>query len=238
MPSIPMPEGRPDGLLQSLRQARDLARTRAWAMSTLGSIGSGEFETAAVRHPLGFLCLPIYRGSPLGLCVHLWPAAAGGENDRCTPTHAHSWALTGLVLFGEICNELVQVTDSHVPTHRIFCVSSYGGVDVVTTTSRLVREVILLREHLSAGRTYTLRPGSFHRTAFPRRGVAATLVFGEHHPSARDYMLGDLDQGQRRIERRSCGGRELRRVIGAALAQTRQDSVYPSGHEPSLRERP
>src|SRR5258708_22070643 len=93
------------------------------AVRALRAIADCRSEIRAVRHPLGFLCLPIERHDDCGLCVHLWGSRVAQARSTTSGMHAHSWDLVSLVLAGELRNDVVAVLDEH-PTHRVFAAIS------------------------------------------------------------------------------------------------------------------
>ncbi|MEE1755005.1 hypothetical protein [Streptomyces sp. SP18CS02] len=197
----------------------------------LADIASGKRRLPAVRHPLGFLCLPLVRRGPHGICVHLFGEDPEGPEDpedpgadersAVPPWHAHSWDLHSTVLYGEVGNVGVRVLDDPVaPTHRVFAVhSAPDGVDEIRPTGRLVRGEPGRMRVSPAGETYTLRAGEFHTTVVPPGRAAATLVRGRSLTGGRDLSLGPLDGPPRRTTRRLCGTEETMRAVRTALGR-------------------
>ncbi|MCQ0004164.1 hypothetical protein [Actinomadura madurae] len=77
-------------------RAGTAARTLpAWAEGVLGEILDGAAAEGspapAVRHPLGFLCLPVERSGDLGVCLHIWTPEV-----RPSPVHHVAGALPQL----------------------------------------------------------------------------------------------------------------------------------------------
>ena len=73
-----------------------------WARGVLMAIGSGDSPVTAVRHPLGFLCLPLERTEEHGVCVHVWSGALPHAASTTSQIHSHSWDLTSFVLYGQV----------------------------------------------------------------------------------------------------------------------------------------
>src|SRR4030081_347780 len=82
-----------------------------WVVDVLTDIADGRRDLLAVRHPLGFICLPVQRSDADGVCVHLWQAELRNARSTTSQVHAHSWDLLSYVLFGEVHNEIVDVAD-------------------------------------------------------------------------------------------------------------------------------
>ncbi|MEU2391254.1 hypothetical protein [Streptomyces sp. NPDC007369] len=187
----------------------------------LEEIASGERKLRAVRHPLGFLCLPLLREDPRGICVHLFEAGDRAE-PGASPLHAHSWELRSRVLYGRVANLPVRV---HAPgdgeggaTHRVFEVhSGSDGVDEIRPTPLLVRSELGPARVTSRGETYALAAGEFHATALEGPEPAATLVHGLSVPGQVDLSLGPVDGRARRTTRRLCDTELTVRSVHAVL---------------------
>ncbi|MBH0779462.1 hypothetical protein [Nocardia bovistercoris] len=190
------------------------ADMRRWARAWLSDVVAGRGEVTAVRHPLGFLCFPVWRGGTLGICVHVW---CDGVHARLTtsPIHAHSWDLVSFVLYGTVANEVVDVVDAAAPTHRIFEVRSDEDGDLVRATPRLVRHRHRSRELFGRGDTYRLPRGVFHLSDV--RGNAATVVLGDYRPDCPDRSLGAVLGEDHRVYRIRCTAEETRRFARVVL---------------------
>ncbi|MFJ2742244.1 hypothetical protein ACIO3O_21575 [Streptomyces sp. NPDC087440] len=193
---------------------RDRART------ALLDIATGKRELPAVRHPLGFLCLPLLREGPRGVCVHLFEEGAAPE-PGISPLHSHSWDLHSHVLYGQVANLLVHTEDGgDRPTHRVFEVrSDPDGTDEILPTATVVRSAPGPRRISSGGESYTLPAGEFHATVVQAGRPAATLVLGLVRPGRADLSLGPLDGRATRSARRLCDARRTARTVGTALGR-------------------
>lgn len=182
---------------------RDAARDSV--AGVLEDIASGEEELRAVLHPLGFLCLPLVRDGPRGVCVHLFESGSSAE-PAAAPMHAHSWELYSFVLYGRVVNLPVSIRDRvREPTHRVFEVHSEPtGVDELRPTSRLVRSEPGPGHTSSSGDTYSVSAGEFHATVVARGQPTATLVLGRSLPGHTDLFLGPLHDRGRRTMRQLC----------------------------------
>lgn len=190
-------------------------------LDTLEQIASGARELRAVRHPLGFLCLPLLRDGPRGVCVHLFEAGDRADPDA-SPMHAHSWELRSRVLYGRLANVPVRTRvvaeGEEGATHRVFEVwSGSDGVDEIRPTPVRVRSEPGPARISSGGEVYTLAAGEFHATVLDGAAPAATLVHGLSIPGQADLSLGPLDGRARRTTRRLCDSAQTVRSVHTAL---------------------
>jgi hypothetical protein len=194
-----------------------------WASGVLGEIARGGRNVAAMRHPLGFLCIPVDRTGDQGVCVHVWSDSLPSARPTTSTMHAHSWDLISYVLYGSVRNELIDVTDApDDPDYRVFEVRSGGDVDELRETPRLVRCEIGAAELNRQGDTYTLPAGVFHATAV--QGEAATVALGSGRPGTMDLSLGGIDTRTHRVGRQRCDRDETAsaaRVVTERLASIR-----------------
>lgn len=196
----------------------------SWVAGVLDDVAERRSEFRAVRHPLGFACLPVERAGEIGVCVHLW-ASDGPPPDLSTSrVHAHSWELTSYVLYGLVRNELVAVREDE-PTHRVFEIRSGPGGDEIVPTPRLVRPLSTDATTHGPGEVYRLPTGRFHTTSLPGARDAATVVLGRGLPGARDLSLGPVDMGARHVTRSLYGRRETVDAARATLRALRERGI-------------
>jgi hypothetical protein len=193
----------------------------------LGELAQGRGDIRAVRHPLGFICLPLERTGSRGVCVHVWSERLTSANPTTSWTHAHSWDLISFLLYGTLRNELIVVTDARDgATHRVFEVDTRPERDEVRRTPRLVRRRRGTSELHRLGEVYTLPAGVFHETvAF---GEVATVALGRGHPGTVDLTLGHIDTPTHRITRPLCDRDET--VRAAAVVVDLLANVPQPGH--------
>lgn len=200
---------------QSLQQAiragmADRAVPR-WAAAALHEVTTGRNPITAVRHPLGFLCLPLERAGEQGVCVHVWTDQLAQATPTTTTMHSHSWDLVSFVLYGTLCNEVLDVTDSRPEsTCQVFEVDSGPGGDELRRTGRLVGHRTATKQLHRRGQVYSLPAGVFHRTS--TLGEAATVALGRGHPGTSDLVLGAADTATHRVRRQACDREETVRV--------------------------
>jgi hypothetical protein len=206
--------------LERAARREGAAYVNEYAGSVLRAVASGRSPLNAVRHPLGFYCFPLLREAGHGVCVHVFDRDAP---DAAQPTtsrlHSHSWQLTSYVLYGELGNLRLQVSEHpEQPTHRVFEVhSSPSGTDEIRPTQRLVRCVAGATQSIGPGRVYTLPAGEFHDTVLTGGVASATLVLGSSVPGLTDLSLGPLHGAGHRVERRLCHADWTARLALAAL---------------------
>jgi hypothetical protein len=189
---------------------------RAWALEALSDAG-----VCAVRHPLGFVCLPLERDGGEGVCLHLWSDSLAHAESTTSQIHCHSWDLVSHVLYGQVRNVHAVVTDARSDaTHRVFEVVSGSDGDRISPTRRTVRHDTGLVELFGPGDTYTLPAGRFHSSVVPEGGEAATIALGRGRTGSRDLSLGPLGAGPHHVSRQPLDARETAlavRLISAHL---------------------
>jgi hypothetical protein len=199
-------------IYQAMRRGTAADAVPRLALSLLRDIASGRRNLTAVRHPLGFLCLPVERRRGHGVCVHLWtqdlrPALTTSQ------AHSHSWDLASYVLYGTLHNQRIRVAQaSGLATHRVFEVRSRGDVDELRATGRLVTCEPAVADVHGAGCMYNLPAGEFHATVLAGEQNVATVVLGKSHPSAADLSLGPLDTRSHIVTRSLCDEPETARA--------------------------
>ncbi|MET7326831.1 hypothetical protein [Nonomuraea sp. NPDC005650] len=182
---------------------------RSWALETLSSGG-----LTAVRHPLGFVCLPLERDGGEGVCVHLWTDTFAHAESTTSQIHCHSWDLVSHVLYGQVRNVHAVVTDAGPDaTHRVFEVVSGADGDRISPTGRTVRHATGLVEVFGPGDTYTLAADRFHSSVVPEGGEAATIALGRGRPGSRDLSLGPLGGGPHHVARQPLDARETELAV-------------------------
>lgn len=192
--------------------ARD--RLPGQVIGVMTAIAEGARPMTAIRHPLGFLCLPVQRRGEYGMCVHVWTGHPTEPALTTSPMHSHSWDLLSYVLYGEVYNQLVQVIDAPAsPSHRVFEVHSDGDCDEIRGTTRLVCCVPGTAQSTAAGGSYQLAAGDFHMTVVPAQ--AATVVLGRGRADTVDLSLGSVATPTHRVRRQRCAPRETTRVARA-----------------------
>ncbi|GAA5053966.1 hypothetical protein [Nocardia callitridis] len=205
--------------LHALVAATSGRAVRAWARDFLTEVFEGRRDLVAIRHPLGFLCFPAWRGGGRGVCIHVWTEGVRADSTT-SAMHAHSWDLLSIVLYGTVGNQILDVDDADddtafAPTHRLFEVHSGSEGDLVRATPRAVGYRTRSTEHFRAGQVYTLRNGAFHRSDV--RGEAATVVLGTDRVGTADLSLGTFGTGDHRVRRTPCTRSETRGAARTVL---------------------
>ncbi|MER7500223.1 hypothetical protein AB0L05_27470 [Nonomuraea pusilla] len=190
---------------------------RAWALEAI----ERPARIAAVRHPLGFVCLPLERDGGDGVCLHLWSTSLAPAESTTSQIHCHSWDLVSHVLYGQVRNVHAVVSDAGPDaTHRVFEVVSGADGDRISPTPRTVRHATGLVEVFGPGETYTLPADRFHSSVVPEGGEAATIALGRGRPGSRDLSLGPLGVGTHHVARQPLDPEETAlavRLIAAHL---------------------
>lgn len=189
---------------------------REWALSAIAESG-----VRGVRHPLGFVCLPLERDGADGVCIHVWSESLPPARSTTSEIHCHSWDLVSHVLYGRVRNVHAVVTDAgQDATHEVFEVVSGPGGDRISPTGRTVRQETGLVEEFGPGETYTLPSGRFHSSVVADGGEAATIALGRGRPGSRDLSLGPLGTGGHHVPRQELDAEETAlavRLIAAHL---------------------
>ena len=195
-----------------------------WVADTLTAVAQERRPVLAVLHPLGFTCLPVERVGEYGICVHLWGAGGPHEDPTTSQIHAHSWELTSYVLYGQVRNELIELSED-APSHRVFEVHSDSDGDEIRPTARLVRPYTTDAAVHRSGEVYELRCGRFHTTTLPDLGDAATVVLGRVRPGAGDLSLGPVGMQAHRVVRSTCDRVRTAAVARSALRTLRERGI-------------
>lgn len=194
-----------------------------WASGVLGDIARNDTSVVGVRHPLGFVCLPVERTGEVGVCVHIWNDSLARMSPTTSTIHSHSWDLISYVLYGSVRNEVIDITDApDDAAYRVFEVRSRGDVDEMRETPRLVRYEVRTAELSHRGDTYSLAAGTFHATVV--HGEAATVALGSSRPATMDQSLGGIDGRTHRVQRQRCDRDETAqaaRMVTEQLAKIR-----------------
>jgi hypothetical protein len=193
-------------LFANLERAIKKAPEEVWDLVTdvLDDVLEGRTTLEAVRHPLGFICLPIVRDdTPEGVCLHYW-SDQGRSHERTTSKyHCHSWSLLSHVLAGSIGNQRLDLFPGD--KYRLFHAVSNGPVDSLIPTGSLVDVSCAEPEFYFAGESYELAAGEFHASVAGAAPVSVTLVLGRMIPGAADITLGEVDTGEHRVTRVAAG---------------------------------
>ena len=179
-----------------------------WCRRWLAPVAQGRQLPPAVRHPLGFICLPVQRTPTYGVCVHLWTERLPQARSSVSTVHSHSWDLLSFVLYGQVGNMLIEVTDDRDGTHRVFDMHSRGEVDEVRATGRLVRYGARDQQITETGGAYRLPAGSYHQSVIGGGTEAATVALGRIRQTM-DRSLGPPDLPTHVVARQRCTAAEV-----------------------------
>lgn len=192
----------------------------AWAYRMLTDIEVGARFVPAVRHPLGFVCVHLYRGADWGLCLHIWESADIPIGLTTTPIHAHSWDLDSQVVCGWLENIEIRVTEGgQPPTHRVMAIISAGGTDLIQPTRRVVSWTRARSVRIGAGDTYRLLAGTFHVSNPSPVGITATVLLAQYRSGLPELALGRPDSREHLVARQACPPSQLRVLASATLRQ-------------------
>jgi hypothetical protein len=186
------------------------------ARATLVDIRQGRLPLAAVRHPLGFFCLPVVREGDLGVCIHVWTTSLPMARATTSAVHCHSWDLVSFVLYGRVAHTLLDVVDDAAGSQRVFEVLSRGDVDELVPTARTVSCTHRARRVTGPNSSYRLRAGQFHSSVADDQPEAATVVLGLTRGAA-DLTIGPRRTSAHRIRRQRCSAVETADLARLAI---------------------
>jgi hypothetical protein len=214
---------------EAIRSGKPYQRVPTLCRLALAEIVEGRRELRGVRHPLGFLCLPLYRDGAQGVCVHIWSASLTHAEVTTSQIHSHSWDLVSYVLYGRVGNVLPHVVDDPAGgNYRVFEIHSHGDVDEIRATPRRVRWVTAGHEAAGPGSTYRLSAGRFHASVVEDGLEAATVAIGRAG-TALDLSLGRLDTPTHRVTRLVCGPEETAEAARMVLTRLADQPVRRNG---------
>lgn len=154
-----------------------------------------------VRHPLGFLCFPMYRARAFGICLHVWSDELRIDPPTTSQVHAHSWDLISYVVAGELRNDLISVVPDRLkPTHQICAISPGREGDEISPTGQLVNWRLMASERIAAGQFYSIKSGFFHTTT--ALAETATLVVADNQDSSPELSLAGKSIQPHKVIRR------------------------------------
>lgn len=184
-----------------------------WSIETLRAVADGTADLRAVRHPLGFACLPVLRDGDYGVCIHAWLTGY----QPVTAVHAHCWDLTSYVLFGELRNDLPVVRETRPAAYRVLEVRSRGDTDEIVPTPRLVSCAPGTSQVNGDGDVYTLRAGTFHSSVVPPGSPTATVALGKMVAGGTDLSLGGVGAAAHRVTRVRCDRAQTKAIARAIM---------------------
>lgn len=208
----------------------------AWARGVLAEIRTGSRIPPAMEHPLGFICVQLYRGAGWGLCMHIWKSSDMSASLTTSPIHSHSWDLSSQVICGRLQNIEIRVMDgSPDPTHRVLEITSSNGRDFIRPTQRLVTCANSTLAYIGAGENYSLPAGMFHVSRPSAAGLTATVLLAEDRHKSPELALGQLDTSGHAVRRRACPTTDLRRMAGITLRDLDARSCAGTGRRHETR---
>lgn len=203
-----------------LNGSADQHELRPWALALLSRIRTGGEVPPAVRHPLGFTCVRLYRTEGWGLCLHIWPKDQTSARLTTSPVHSHSWDLFSEVIRGQLENAVVAVTENQrSPTYRVMEITSEHDTDTIRPTPRLVSCRRAASMRVRAGERYRLPAGTFHLSRARSGGPTVTVLLAEDRYQAPEFALGWLGTAGHSVRRRRCLPGDLRHMASIATRE-------------------
>lgn len=200
-------------LARAIGAGRAAQQIPRWSITTLRAVADGKADLRAVRHPLGFACLPVLRDGDYGICIHAWLS----DYQPVTAVHAHCWDLTSYVLFGQLRNELPVVRETRPAAYRVLEVRSRGDTDEIVPTARLVSCAPGTSQVNGDGDVYTVRAGTFHNSAVAPGSPTATVALGKMVAGGTDLSLGGIGAAPYRVRRVRCDRAQTAAIARAVI---------------------
>lgn len=126
-------------------------------------------------HPLGFVsCVIRDNTGKLTLRVHYWPPNERRTKNPDWPVHTHSYALSSLVLHGNIEDIQCEIIDGE--EFSIYKVSYLNGDSEIIRTDRRTRISKCTSKMRIAGEQYRVERGVFHQSVVKLSESAVTFV--------------------------------------------------------------
>lgn len=167
-------------------------------------------ESAATRHPNGFVKVVLDTGSDVRLRLHVWPASS--PNDALTQKpHGHRWPFASWIITGFLCETTYATSDdgaSSAPFEHMRYVRRGDAGTLIRTGQGAAQLAPVASTVHVAGAVYARKEDDLH-SAEPQDGVfVATLVVqGEptsdvtsvyRRPGARDPEEGTITASELR----------------------------------------
>jgi hypothetical protein len=100
-----------DSNLSPVLEKSDQQTLRALVRDTLERCLKDDPSYAAIKHPLGFLRVPIIRTPSTGLYVHIWTQLIDLPRPSTSAIHAHNWHLLSRVIAGTVTNQVFNAQE-------------------------------------------------------------------------------------------------------------------------------
>ncbi|GLX47440.1 hypothetical protein Shyhy01_03900 [Streptomyces hygroscopicus subsp. hygroscopicus] len=187
----------------------------------LRDIARGRLTPRGLRHPLGFLYVPLDRRPDSVLRLHLWPRRPWWSTLTTSPYHMHAWRLVSYVHRGAVRNTTVEVraaADGDAE-YRVFDIDGEGERDLLVPSEETVAVSSRATSTVRAGGLYGLDVGTFHCTSLLEGTAAVTLALVDRVPGARERALGPCGLGRHSTLRATAPADELRRFARESLLE-------------------
>jgi hypothetical protein len=184
----------------------------------LDGIAGGRLPVPGLRHPLGFLYLPLHRASDLTLRLHIWDPDLPPATLTTSPYHSHAWNLTSYVYCGQLENVLMRVRQvAEPPGYRVFEITGDGGIDALRPTGTLAAAEVATVQRVVAGEVYRIPAGVYHATGVDGRRTATVAVV-RRRDALPERALGPIALGAHRVRREPVPADVVMRAAAAARA--------------------
>jgi hypothetical protein len=199
-----------DSNLSLVLEKSDQQTLRALVRDTLELCLKDDPSCAAIKHPLGFLRVPIIRTPSTGLYVHIWTQLIDLPRPSTSAIHAHNWHLLSRVIAGTVTNQVFNAQESDNGDYHLFEILHHSEtVDELCSTGRLFRCINYSEDHYLAGDYYRLAANTFHTSTVTLLADTVTLVLSTDRTSAIEYALDKSVRGTHLVHRKPCTRQEL-----------------------------
>jgi hypothetical protein len=209
-----------DLIRTGLRDA-DPMTPRFVARSILKDILSDAFPWQGIRHPTGFVVIPVYlAGGQMPFRLHLWPVERKTLLPLGCAIHDHVWDMTSAVVCGELDNrEFVADLERGSGLYKLYHVEY---IDAVTSVMRSYADTARLRctkhERHAAGTKYQVTQGTLHESISCSTQMTVTIVETRTGREGSPLVASVVDLGREiRVVREVLGVPSLRQLARVAL---------------------
>lgn len=152
-------------------------------------------------HPLGFLACTLLTEGTRKVRFHVWPWGLGFQQSSNHQIHDHFFEFRSWVISGSVENVEYQATHDGEEL-SVYRTEYEGDYSTLTRTNKTFKISELRRSRYSAGSSYEVAAGVFHKTTRVSSEPAVTVLITNDVSSAAPLVLGPNTGLDRYIFRR------------------------------------